>query len=209
VSELESVRSELDAKQGGDATMILKPRPVAKPARTRAARGPLPVWSVLLGALLLAAAIGGVILFGGDGNNPRAVSGEPVELQGVASFDPLEGGGDGEEHSERVQDATDGDTATYWTTERYNSFSKPGVGLVLDAGETRELSQVAISTDTPGFTAEIRAGASPQGPFETVGASKTVGESTVWDLDDADARYYVVWITDLDGSAHVNEAEAN
>jgi hypothetical protein len=37
-----------------------------------------------------------------------------------------------------------------------------------------------------------------------------VSESTVWDLDAADARYYVVWITDLGEHAqvHVNEAEA-
>src|SRR5687767_2017157 len=213
VSELESVRSELDAKQGGDSTMIIKPERAAKPTRTRTARRPFPVWPALLGVLLLAAAIGGILLLGGDEKNPGAVSGEPVQLQGVASYDPQ--GDDREEHSERVQDATDGDPATYWPTQEYQAslsdIGKSGVGLVLDAGEPRELSQVAISTDTPGFTAEIQAGGSPEGPFETVGASKTVGESTVWDLTEADARYYVVWITGLGDHAqvHVNEAEAN
>ena len=207
VSELESVRSELDAKQGGDATMILKPARVARPPRTRAARKPFPVWPALVLALLLAAAVGGILLFGGDGNNPGATPDEPVQLQGVASFDPQ---GDGEEHSERVQDATDRNPATYWTTERYNSFSKPGVGLVLDAGERRELSQIAVTTDTPGFTAEIRAGNSPQGPFDTVvGSARTVAESTTWNLEGADTRYYAVWITRLDRVAHVNEAAAN
>jgi putative peptidoglycan lipid II flippase len=130
-----------------------------------------------------------------------------VELQGVASFDPQ---GDGEEHSERVRDATDGDAATYWTTERYNSFSKPGVGLVLDAGAATQLSQIAVTTDTPGFTAEIRAGDSPQGPFDTVvGPSRTVSDSTTWDLDGPKLQYYVIWITQLDRVAHVNEVKAN
>jgi hypothetical protein len=211
VSELESVRSELDAKDGGEATMIIKAKPAAKPARAprrRAPRKPFPVWPALVGLLLLAAVIGGILLASRDGGgNPGTAAGGTVHLQGVASFDPQ---GDGEEHSERVGDATDGNAATYWTTERYNSFSKPGVGLVLDAGAARELSQVAVTTDTPGFTAEIRAGDSPQGPFDTVvGSSQTVNDSTTWDLEGAKSRYYVIWITQLDRVAHINEAKAN
>ena len=207
VSELESVRSELEARQGDEPTMIVLPKAIPKPPRGR--RRSLPVLPVLI-ILLLAAVVGGILLLGRDGDDPGAAPGGTVQLQGVASFDPH---GDREEHPERVQDATDGDPATYWTTESYEAslsvIGKEGVGLVLDAGRTRELSQVALSTDTPGFTAEIQAGSSPQGPFETVGASKTVEASTVWELDGADARYYVVWITDLEGNAHVNEARAS
>jgi serine/threonine-protein kinase len=211
VSELESVLSELDAKDGGEATMIIKPKAAPKPQRAqrqRAPRKPFPVWPVLVGVLLLAAVIGGILLVSrDDGGNPRSAAGATVHLKGVASYDPQ---GDGEEHSERVGDATDGNASTYWTTERYNSFSKPGVGLVLDAGSAREVSQIAITTDTPGYTAEIRAGSSPQGPFDTVvGPSKTVNDSTTWDLDGAKSQYYVVWITQLDRVAHINEAEAN
>lgn len=205
VSELESVLSDLDGKDGGEATMIIKPK--AAPKRTRAPRKRFPVWPALVGALLLAAVVGGILLASRDGGNPGGAAGSTVKLQGVASFDPQ---GDGEEHSERVRDATDGDPATYWTTERYNSFSKPGVGLVLDAGEARELSQIAVTTDTPGFTAEIRAGDSPQGPFDTVvGPSRTVTDSATWDLDGAKSQYYVVWITRLDRLAHINEAVAS
>jgi hypothetical protein len=210
VSELESVRSELDAKDGGEATMIIRPKAAPKPTRAPRQRGkgrPFPVWPVLVAVLVLAAVVGGILLAGRDGDDPRVVTGSTVKLQGVASFDPQ---GDREEHSERVQDATDGDPATYWTTERYDSFSKPGVGLVLDAGEARDLSQVAVTTDTPGFTAEIRAGDSPEGPFDTVvGPSRTVADSTTWDLDGAKSRYYAIWITQLDRVAHVNEAAAS
>jgi len=209
VSELESVRSELDAKDGGEATMIIKAKPAAKPARApRAPRKPFPLWPALVGLLVLAAVVGGILLVSRDGGNPgTAADGGSVKLQGVASFDPQ---GDGEEHSERVGDATDGNAATYWTTERYNSFSKPGVGLVLDAGAARELSQIAVTTDTPGFTAEIRAGGSPEGPFDSVvGSSRTVNDSTTWDLEGAKSQYYVIWITQLDRVAHINEVEAN
>ena len=212
VGELEAVRNELDTKDGGEATMIVKAPPAAKPprerARARAPRRPFPVWPALLAALVLAAVVGGILLAGrGDDEPSGATGGEPVRLKGAASFDPQ---GDGEEHSERVQDATDGDAATYWPTERYNSFSKPGVGLVLDAGSKRSLSQIAVTTDTPGYTAEIRAGDSPQGPFDAVvGPAKTVAARTTWDLDGADAQYYVIWVTRLDRVAHVNEAAAN
>ena len=204
-SELESVRDELDAKDCGDATMIVKPKATPKPRR--APRKPFPVWPALVGVILLAAVIGGILLASRDGGNPGATAGDAVQLQGVASFDPQ---GDDEEHSERVEDATDGDAATYWTTERYNSFSKSGVGLVLDAGKSRGVSQIAVTTDTPGFTAEIRSGDSPKGPFDTVvGPSQTVGASTTWDLDGAEAQYYTLWITRLDRVAHVNEAVAS
>jgi putative peptidoglycan lipid II flippase len=111
-----------------------------------------------------------------------------------------------------VAAATDGDPASYWTTSTYESFSdtKDGVGLVVDAGAARELSQLSLTTDTPGFTAEVRAGDSAEGPFETVvGAGKTVGQTTAWELDGSEHRYYTIWITALDGRAHVNEVEAS
>jgi hypothetical protein len=210
VSELEAVRTELDTKDGGEPTMIVKARPAAKPPRVRAPRKRVPVLALLLGALLVATVIGGILLAVRNGDDPVAASGgEPLKLAGVASFDPQ--GDDKEEHPEQVGEATDGDPATAWTTSTYEDFSatKDGVGLVLDAGEAREVAQIAVTTDTPGFTAEIRAGSSPEGPFDTVGASKTVGASTVWDLEGPDARYYVVWITDLDRLAHVNEVRAS
>ena len=160
--------------------------------------------------LLLAAVIGAILLVTGRGRPGGAAADDPVELQGAASFDP-QPPGDGEEHSERVQDATDGDPATYWTTENYNTFFKPGVGLVLDAGEPRELSQIAITTDTPGFTAEIRAGQLRRTARSTPWSARPgrSSESTTWDLDGAEAQYYAVWITELDRVAHVNEVDAN
>ena len=208
VSELEACLAELDAKGGEESTMIIRRQVAAAPVRPgrRPRRGfaVLPWLAVLLGALLLAAAIVAVVALRDD--SPNAAGGKPVRLQGVASFDPPPG--DGEEHSERVGDATDGNAASYWTTESYRAFSKPGVGLVLEASSPPH--QLAVSTDTPGFSAEIRAGDSADGPFDTVVApAKTVGESTTWNLEETDARYVTIWITRLDGVAHVNEVEAS
>ena len=208
VEELHACIGELDAKTGGDATMIVKKRPA--PARRRPDRAPrkgFPVVPALLTALVLAGIAGGILLTRGGDDDPAA-SPEPVRIEGIASFDPE---GDDAEHPEAVGRATDGNGSTYWTTETYEDFSaiKSGVGLVLDVGRPRELSRLAVATDTPGFSAEIKAGRTPEGPFQRVGASKTVGASTVWDLDGPEARYYVVWITKLEARAHVNEVDAS
>jgi eukaryotic-like serine/threonine-protein kinase len=211
VAELEAVQADLDAREDGEGTMIMRKAAVV-PARApkQKRRAPrdhrAPLWLLLLGLLLLPAAVGGILLAVRDDDSPGgAAAGAPVTLQGVASYDPPPG--DNEEHSERVADATDGDLATYWTTESYRAFSKPGVGLVLEAGGAP--AALTLTTDTPGFTAEIRAGNSPDGPFDTtVGDSKTSSATTAWELDKTDARYFVVWITELDGRAHVNEVRA-
>jgi eukaryotic-like serine/threonine-protein kinase len=214
VAELEAVRDELDARADGEGTMIMR-RPAAapvRPPRRKRQRAPrdrrVPVWPLLLGLLLLAAAVGGILLATRDDKTPGngAAGGAAVTLQGVASYDPPPG--DDEEHSERVADATDGDPATYWTTESYRAFSKPGVGLVLEASGTP--AALTLTTDTPGFTAEIRSGNSPEGPFDTVvGEAQATSATTAWELDETDARYFVVWITDLDERAHVNEVKAS
>jgi hypothetical protein len=136
---------------------------------------------------------------GGGGGGETAVT-----LRAVTDFDPE--GGDGE-HPEDVPGATDGDAATYWTTETYSDFSKTGVGVVLDAGSAVALTRLVITSDTPGFTAEIRAGDREQGPFDPVSDGQQVGRRASFDLEtDGDKRFYLVWITDPNSRAHVNEA---
>jgi serine/threonine-protein kinase len=214
VSELEAVLAELDAKEGDEGTMIMR-RSSGAPARPKRRQAPrarrdrrIPVWPLLLAAGILAAVVVGIVLAARADDEPGGgrATGAPVRLEGVASYDPQ--GDDKAEHPERVADATDGDPSTYWTTSTYfGDFSKDGVGLVLRADG--KPVRVVVTTDTPGYTAEIRAGSSEQGPFDAVvGAAKTVAASTTWDLEDTDGRYLVVWITELDRLAHVNEVEA-
>jgi putative peptidoglycan lipid II flippase len=148
-----------------------------------------------------------MVLRDGDSNDPQAAPTQPIALQGIDSYDPE--GDNQEEHDEAVARATDGEQGTYWYTEDYGDFTKSGVGLVLDAGATVEPRTMTISTDTPGFTLEIRAGDGPQGPFDrVVSASRTIENRFRFNLRDAEARYFVVWITDVEGSAHVNEVAA-
>jgi eukaryotic-like serine/threonine-protein kinase len=213
VAELEAVRAELDAREDGEGTMIMRRPALApvRPPRQKQRRVPrrrgLPLWPLVLGLVLLAVAVGGILLVTrGDGTAGSSGSAAPVTLDGVASYDPPPG--DGEEHSERVADATDGDPATYWTTESYRAFSKPGVGLVLKVAGTPE--RLTLTTDTPGFNAEIRAGSSPDGPFDTVVAGDArTAPTTTWELGETDAPYLAVWITALDRVAHVNEVKAS
>jgi eukaryotic-like serine/threonine-protein kinase len=188
---------------GAPTAPIAAPRPPGR-ARSRRARAPLLVLLALaLGAIVVALVVTG----GGDGDDAAdaAGAGSRVRLEATRDHDPL---GDGREHPEDVPLATDGDAATYWETESYSSFNKEGVGLVLDAGAARELSTLVVVTDTPGFRARIQAGDSPGGPFADVSGEQTVGERTTFELGGGEYRYYVVWITDPNGKAHVNEVRA-
>jgi hypothetical protein len=111
-----------------------------------------------------------------------------------------------------VAQATDGNPTTSWTTETYGNFDdlKDGVGIVLDAGSRVQLGEVTIVTDEPGFTARIQAGQRVSGPFEDVSGDTQIGERTTIELDTGGRafRYYVVWITSLEGSAHLNEVRS-
>ena len=213
VGELEACLAEIDARPDGEATMIAKsPVGIAKTPRSRQAsprRTRRPLFA-LLPLLAIGAAAAAFFLTRGEDGDGEGAPATPVRLQGVGAYDP--DGGDGE-HDDEADLATDRDPETYWRTSNYRSplsAFKSGVGLVLDAGEQRQLEQIAMSSETPGFSAEIQAGDSAEGPFETISANKTVGgQTTTWSLQAADSRYYVVWITELIGSARVNEVRAS
>ncbi|HWX09994.1 MAG TPA: serine/threonine-protein kinase, partial [Gaiellaceae bacterium] len=197
---------------------FIAPRSVLRaraPHRARARRPRWPLYALL--ALVAAAAIAaGVILLGGSKGKgaPGVVAGAAIPLQGVGSYDPVSDGGDGSEHNDAVAKATDGNPATFWTTDHYNSSSfgglKPGVGLVLDAGKPLTAKTVTVTTDTPGFTAKIQTGSSASGPFADDSSVQTVNGTTTFALHATTARYYVVWLTSLPPGnvAHVNEVRA-
>jgi eukaryotic-like serine/threonine-protein kinase len=214
VSELEACLADLDPSSE-EATMISRRpvRPVRQPRPARRRRRIGLVWPILAVLAIIGiaalAAWGALALRDDGGGSPTAATSGPIRLSGIGAYDP-EPPGDNAEHDDEAANATDGDSGTYWTTETYNDFSnsKPGVGLVLDAGKNVEPKSITVTTDTPGFTAQIRDSDSPQGPFQPVSDSQTVEGETTFNLDNADARYFVVWITDLDSRAHVNEVKA-
>ncbi|HEY4346071.1 MAG TPA: serine/threonine-protein kinase [Gaiellaceae bacterium] len=121
-------------------------------------------------------------------------------LHEVAAYDPPPG--DGVEQSFLLPYATDGKLDTAWSTEHYGTADfgtlKPGVGIVVDAGKPMPLPALAVESDTPGFSAVIKAGSDPAGPFTTVSAQRVTGRRTLFVLHVAHPRrYYVVWITRL------------
>jgi eukaryotic-like serine/threonine-protein kinase len=194
----------------GATESIPVPGPLPAVERSRR-RFPPPIVIGLVGvgvaALVLSLIIagGGTDALTGDGGGGSGGSGDRVGLVAVNDFDP---DGDNTEHPEAVPAATDGDTETSWTTESYSSFDKAGVGIVLDAKSNVELSDLTVTTDTPGYTAVIEASNRPDSGFKTVSDSQTVEDQTAFDLEGGSYRYYLVWITSLNGRAHVNEVRA-
>jgi eukaryotic-like serine/threonine-protein kinase len=210
VAELRACLAELRGGPEEDATMIVPaPAPTLESVR-REARARRRVPWVWLAAALVAVGTGAAALLLREGSNEPGgqSSTRPIALTGVGVYDPPPG--DQHEHDELIARATDRNPQTYWTTEHYSSFQKPGVGLVLVARGSRTPTRFTVKSDTPGFTAEIRVGSNPDGPFGHASDSATAGSSTTFQLDQgASGRYFVVWITRLAGDvAHLNEVSA-
>ena len=89
---------------------------------------------------------------------------------------------------------------------------KAGVGLVLDATSVIQLSRITVITDTPGFTAEIRATNISGTLGQKVSDSRVLGRTTRFAIkQSAPKRYYIVWITKVAPGGtpeHVNEVRA-
>ena len=227
VAELSACLAELGPEADADATMIV---PAALASAERGSRPPRGVrvpagrsgsspWPFLVPLIIVAAALGAVGLYFAvtrtgvgnlDSSPPPARGTHAVHLSGVGAWDPQ--GGDGE-HDSAAPNATDGNPDTFWGTEHYQSFDKPGVGVVLQAPSAVQLKSVTVTTDTPGFTAEIQSGPSAHGPFVTVvSPSRVVGDRTRFVIGGSKAAtFYLVWITQLppgSDTAHVNEVSA-
>ncbi len=206
-AELEACLAELDRGEAGDATVVI---PAATRPRRRKPAARLPLFIGLLGALAIAAIVVGLLTLGDRGNTVAV--GARIAIAGVGAYDPY---GDGTEHDAAAINATDGNPSTYWTTETYNSGLdrvKKGVGMLLDAHGVSQVSRITVVTDTPGFTAEIRATNIRGGPTQAVSDKRVVSRTARFAIDaSTPKRYYLVWITKLalDGHfAHVNEVRA-
>ncbi|MGZ4407550.1 MAG: protein kinase domain-containing protein [Gaiellaceae bacterium] len=209
-AEIEASLAELDRGEDGAVTMVVPAAQRLQRQRQRKSVSPLPLLIGLLGALAIAAVIVGLLMFRGGGQ--KVPVGKPIAITGAGAYDPY---GDGTEHDADAPKATDRNITTYWATEKYNSglegVKKSGVGLVLDATSVVQLSRITVVTDTPGFTAEIRA-TNIQGTLgQKVSDSRVLARTTKFAIDQpAPKRYYIVWITKVAPGvpAHVNEVRA-
>ncbi len=128
-----------------------------------------------------------------------------VTVTGIGAYDPE---GDETENGSDADLAADGNRATAWKSEHYrSSFSKSGVGLVVDAGRPVRAKGLTVITDSPGYRAQVRAGALPTGPFVAVSGTKVTTLRTTFSLRPRRSRYLMLWITSMpaSGTAAVNE----
>lgn len=127
-----------------------------------------------------------------------------VKLTAVGAFDPE---GDGRERDEEASFAVDGRKDTIWRTERYSSFFKSGVGLVLDMGRRARVERVLVDSRTPGSSAEIQLGDSPQGPFRLVAGERPLTSRTSFSVPRRSGRYVLVWIVEMPDDSATEVAE--
>jgi hypothetical protein len=219
--------SQYDARLESDEQLDAVP---VRASRRRWPSLPPRVAAAAAGALVLLAVVGLLILDPTDGSQSKRQSAStepsssvsapprtppaqgtrpptvPVNLSAIGAWDPF---GDGQEHDTKASAAEDGDSGTYWPTETYvDGLQKPGVGLLLDAGRAVRLRRLVMTTDTPGYTALIEAGSASAGPFQPISRARTVASTTAFSVRARAERYYLIWITRLDHTAHVNEVRA-
>ncbi|MFL5936852.1 MAG: protein kinase domain-containing protein [Gaiellaceae bacterium] len=219
-AELDACLHELRAADtDSTATVIRPPAPRAQGRAPRRRISPTPLIVALLALAALAVIAVAAIAVNRDRSSGTTTtttttgngSGGAVALTGASGYDPQ---GDGTEHDSDAPNATDGNPATYWTTEHYGDpdfggLAKDGVGLVLNAPRSVALKKLTVTTDTPGFSAVVKAGDSA-GSAQTDSSAQTVNGTTTFELNGRTGSVYLLWITRLasDGAAHVNGVTA-
>jgi eukaryotic-like serine/threonine-protein kinase len=189
----------------GEATNVLDAVPSGRrllTTRRVSAAGVALVLVAVVAALLIAA------LTGGNGNGGgSAPSSGPINIVNTSAFDPPPG--DGEEHSDQVGLAIDGNPGTGWTTETYDAptteaaVGKPGVGLILDVGSTVPARSLTVRSSNGGWSMQVYGAES--GPPTTldgwsspIGGESSMGTDTRVELTATrSSRYYLLWITKL------------
>ncbi|WP_432494848.1 protein kinase family protein [Kineococcus auxinigenes] len=122
----------------------------------------------------------------------------PLPVASVTAVDPL---GDGEEGTapERV---TDGDPATAWDSERYDTADfgglKDGVGLLLDLGAEVDVTSVQLTAGGEGGTVELRTtpgGEDPLAGSTVVAQAPVGGAQTLAPPEPVRAGQLLLWFT--------------
>lgn len=147
---------------------------------------------------------------GGD-DDPTSASqtpGQRVRIAAVEDFDPE--GDPADENPEEAPNAIDGDPATTWTTVTYRNRPdlgglKSGVGLMLDLGEARDVSQLTVRFATSPTSLEVYAAPQDVTRFPTavdqmqkVAAQQDAPARATLRLEPRPmTRYLLVWLTEL------------
>ncbi|WP_420176325.1 protein kinase family protein [Luteococcus sp. OSA5] len=205
----------------GEADPAPSGRPAGARSATRAPRSSRPPrrrWlSVLVALVALALLVGllrvllGKTTMGGGGDDDEQ-AGKPLQISAVADFDPTGDGGNAEENPAQVKNAWDGDPATAWKTLTYLNDPKlgklkPGVGLVVDLGERRQVGRVKLTMQGAPTAVELRvptdnttdkAPATSSKQWTTVASEAKAGTNAELVPEQAvESRYVLVYLTSL------------
>ncbi len=170
---------------------------------------------VAVGLLLRASDVAPSLLGGGDDAPPASETG-PLALTEARSFDPQ--GRPPEENEGNVDTVRDGDPATSWRTDRYNTREfgglKEGVGVIVElATPDRVVRRIKVSSPTSGWNARLyvagTGGAALDDWGEVASEQSDIAGSATFDLGDDGRRggAVLVWITRLGDDSRVTIAE--
>lgn len=196
------------------------PEPLTIKPPALAARPPLPAprrrWLIALVSIVGATLVVSLAAIALQ-NASRATSDPPTsnptpnaspsayKIVSGSDFDP---NGDQTENPKQVGYAFDGDPKTGWTTERYRKSPKlgdlkPGVGIVLDLGEAKQVQAVKVTLTGKPTSFEVRmpAGDSPGTKitdWTPVATASDAGTEVELSLTaPVTTRYLLVWLTSL------------
>ncbi|MEX0874935.1 MAG: protein kinase [Actinomycetota bacterium] len=168
------------------------------------------VWIVLAVAVLIGLAIFGLTRLGERSPGTQfapggKIEGNPLTIASADDFDPAALGGDDDENPQGLPRSIDGDPQTFWTTERYSGSAdfngrKPGVGVIFDLGEAREVGQAQVLFHAAGCSFELRYSDEGTAPIDDWNVAATVERSPLSSaiiFEAAEARFWMVWITRL------------
>ena len=126
----------------------------------------------------------------------------PVRVVALRDYDPY---GDGREDSPEAPLAVDADPTTAWQTSRYRGDPhfgglKSGVGLLVDLGESRSLTEVRAALTAAGASMEVFASDNLRidpNSATPVGTLDNASQNAVIPVNGARGRYWLFWLTAL------------
>jgi len=193
----------------GSATEALNDLRTVRPTTSAAEvqRPDRKPWPAVVVALLIVVAAFGATRLGHRGTQPPFVpgghiQGTPLHVLSVTDYDPL---GDGVEGHATVNYIDDGQSSTFWSTERYTSspyFSgvKSGVGVIFDMGTPVAVGRASVLFVGGPCSFELRyadSRSTPVGQWVTARVAPSPPLAAAFSFPPHTARYWLLWITKL------------
>lgn len=173
---------------------------------------------VVVGAIVAASllASGGGKHKTGTGGSPGTVAGSGAQITGVTVYLPV--GGHTLDNASQTNLTLDGNPATFWSTDQYNSRTfgnlYPGIGLVISLSGPSKVHTLTVTSPTLGWSASAYVSSTdvPTGQPVSAWGSPTDTKSDVqgdatFNLGGHTGRYVLLWITYLGTNRSAQVAE--